>query len=426
MRNWRENTMDTKRFKVCAGWYEGNPEIGKCYIERARGVEIISFEYSREWLAKHPNFLLGPDVQNILGRQYPPDSGGFGFLSDTAPDRWGRTLMNRRERIQSIRENRAAHKLFESDYILGVHDEGRMGGLRFQDIDSDRFLSDEKVLAAPPMAQLRALQDSVKDFESDDDNAKWLQMLLGPGSSLGGARPKANVMDEQGQLWIAKFPSRNDSYDVGAWEMLANDLARAVGINVPSAHIERFQKTGSTFLVKRFDRVLIGQQLQRRHMSSAMNELGAKDGESAQYSYLHLAEILETKSTRAQQDLHELWTRIAFNICIGNTDDHLRNHAFLYNHSDELALAPAYDMNPDPDKGWLSLNIDLDDPSKDIRKAVDVAEYFRYHKEEAVNRIKEMQTKIQSTIPMLFKRYHISESEQKRMQRAFSETYRPI
>lgn len=418
--------MSAKEIVVCAGWLEGNPEIGRCYIERARGVEVISFEYDRRWLSSHSSFYLGPDIDNIQGRQYPSTGNMFGFLSDSAPDRWGRTLMNRRERIEASHEHRPARRLMESDYVLGVHDEGRMGGLRFIDAETGRYCSDASTMAAPPIAKLREMQDSVAGFESEGEDSRWLGMLLAPGSSLGGARPKANVTDEYGHLWIAKFPSRNDDRDVGAWEMVENELARYCGINTSSIRLERFSDVGGTFLTSRFDRQLIDGTMRRMHMSSAMNEMNARDGESGEYSYLNLVEIIESKSSRIEEDLHQLWTRLAFNICTGNTDDHLRNHAFLIDKNDRFFLSPAYDMNPDADKAWMSLNIDFEDPTKDIRKAMDVAPYFRISESEAKTKIETMQKEIQRRLPYLEKKYLLPEAECKRMRGAFSESFRDI
>lgn len=208
------------------------------------------------------------------GRQYPTGKNIFGLFADASPDRWGRVLMNKRERILAEKEGRKPSKLYDSDYLLGVYDETRMGGIRFKVNPEGPFLSDDKETAATPWATLRTLEEASRNFENDETGLteKWLNQLIKPGSSLGGARPKATVVDTKDQLWIAKFPSKNDENDTGAWEIVAHDLAALCGLNVPEAKLEKFSPLGSTFLIKRFDR--LGSK--RVHFASAMTLLGKK------------------------------------------------------------------------------------------------------------------------------------------------------
>lgn len=231
--------------------------------------------------------------------------------------------MKRREAIRAKKADEKPRKLVESDYLLGVYDKARMGGLRFKTYTEEEFLSDDKELATPPWTSLRQLEQASISFENDDNalEEKWLRQLIAPGSSLGGARPKASVMAPDGALWIAKFPSKHDEFNSGAWEMVVHELAKMCGLNVPEAKLEKFSKTGSTFLVKRFDRD--GEQ--RIHFSSAMTMLGKKDGAGSidGSSYLEIASFLRANGAKAKEDLAELWRRIVFSMAVSNTDDHL-------------------------------------------------------------------------------------------------------
>lgn len=237
-----------------------NPIIlGKLYVNVAKGREDYSFEYAPEWLNKIKLPVdLDPELMTYEGRQFPSSQRIFGLFADASPDRWGRMLMNKRERLLAEKEKRRPRKLYDSDYLMGVYDETRMGGIRFKANPEGTFLSDDKetAAAAPPWANLRTIEEASRNFENDETglNEKWLNQLIKPGSSLGGARPKATVIDTKGQLWIAKFPSKNDENDTGAWEKVVHDLALMCGLNVPESKLEKFSKLGSTFLVKRFDR----------------------------------------------------------------------------------------------------------------------------------------------------------------------------
>ncbi|MBQ0067313.1 MAG: HipA domain-containing protein, partial [Phascolarctobacterium sp.] len=241
--------------------YENNIEdidalVGQVYVEEINGREVFSFEYAEEWLCGHIGEVsFDPNINMYAGRQYLNGQKNiFGMLADSCPDRWGRMLMQRKESIIAKKENRHPKKLLESDFLLGVYDGARIGSLRFKLDKNGEFLANDKNLSVPPWVALRKLENASMAFEQGDSDKEWLEILIAPGSSLGGARPKATVQDEKGNLWIAKFPSKHDEYDVGAWEMVVHDLAVMVGLDVPKARLEKFSDKGSTFLVQRFDR----------------------------------------------------------------------------------------------------------------------------------------------------------------------------
>lgn len=357
--------------------------MGSLYVNVIKGGESYSFEYDKGWLKKTGLTLtLDSELMPYSGRQYPTGKNIFGLFADASPDRWGRVLMNKRERILAEKESRKPSKLYDSDYLLGVYDETRMGGIRFKVNPEGPFLSDDKETAAPPWATLRTLEEASRNFENDETGLteKWLNQLIKPGSSLGGARPKASVVDTKDQLWIAKFPSKNDENDTGAWEIVAHDLAELCGLNVPEAKLEKFSPLGSTFLIKRFDR--LGSK--RVHFASAMTLLGKKDGASAAdgSSYLDIAAFIKSYGAQPKKDLIELWKRIVFNMAVTNTDDHLRNHAFILTDKGWI-LSPLYDVNPVPYGDELSLNVDEDDNSISIDLAVQTAVKFGISKSDA-------------------------------------------
>lgn len=357
--------------------------MGSLYVNVIKGGESYSFEYDKGWLKKTGLTLtLDPELMPYSGRQYPTGKNIFGLFADASPDRWGRVLMNKRERILAEKEGRKPSKLYDSDCLLGVYDETRMGGIRFKVNPEGPFLSDDKETAAPPWATLRTLEEASRNFENDETGLteKWLNQLIKPGSSLGGARPKATVVDTKNQLWIAKFPSKNDENDTGAWEIVAHDLAELCGLNVPEAKLEKFSPLGSTFLIKRFDR--LGSK--RVHFASAMTLLGKKDGASAAdgSSYLDIAAFIKSYGAQPKKDLIELWKRIVFNMAVTNTDDHLRNHAFILTDKGWI-LSPLYDVNPVPYGDELSLNVDEDDNSISIDLAVQTAVKFGISKSDA-------------------------------------------
>lgn len=397
--------------------------MGVLYVNVIKGGESYSFEYDNEWLKRTGLILtLDPELMPYLGRQYPSGKNIFGLFADASPDRWGRMLMNKRERILAEKEGRKPSKLHDSDYLLGVYDETRMGGIRFKQDPEGPFLSDDKETAAPPWATLRTLEGASRNFENDETglSEKWLNQLIKPGSSLGGARPKATVVDTKGQLWIAKFPSRNDENDTGAWEMVAHDLAALCGLNVPEATLEKFSSLGSTFLVKRFDR--IGKK--RVHFASAMTLLGKTDGASAAdgSSYLDIAAFIKSYGAQPRKDLLELWKRIVFNMAITNTDDHLRNHAFILT-SNGWALSPLYDVNPAPYGDELSLNVDEYDNSINIDLAIQTAVRFGINEFDAENYAKEISEVVRENWTQLAAEYGLTRRQIEEMKPAFSACY---
>lgn len=377
--------MRERRMLVYADWLADEPiPIGELFVSEGRGRELFSFSYSEKWLrGDHATTFLDPEVHPFSGRQYAPsDKPLFGMFSDCCPDRWGRTLMQRREVVAARREGRKPKKLLESDFLAGVCDQTRMGGLRFASEDGV-FLSSGQFLVVPPWTQLRALETASIAFENEEDpeEEKWLAQLLVPGSSLGGARPKASVTAPDGSIWIAKFPSRNDEWDMGAWEAVTNDLARRCGLNVPQAELRTFAKNGGTFLSKRFDR----NGAKRIHFASAMTMLGRTDGEH-EASYLDIARFIQEHGADPGRDMRELWARIVFNIAVSNTDDHLRNHGFLLTSSG-WRLAPAYDVNPNIYGESLSLNIDFEENALDFELAMGTAGFYGIPLREAKARL---------------------------------------
>lgn len=395
--------------------FHGCLYLGILYVQSNRGREAYSFEWSSDSLEKGPQLpFLNPHLcAGICVRQCAGDHL-FGLFSDCCPDYWGRLLMRRWKGIQARQEGCHPANLLESDFLLGVHDEARMGALRFKLDPKGPFLADEAALAAPPWTELRNLQEASLHFENDEgDEAQWLSLLLAPGSSLGGTRPKATVKDEKGDLWIAKFPSHRDYEDVGAWEMVAHDLAAHCNLHVPEAKALQIAKDGTTFLVRRFDR----QQGKRIHMTSAMTLLD-KTQKAHEASYLDIADWLSANGASPRKDLAELWRRMVFNILISNTDDHLRNHSFLL-CEDGWHLAPLYDVNPNPIGEYLSLGITEEDSALDIQLAMDTAEFYQLSSQDATKTIAAMATIIQRDWKDLARKYKISERSIERMEPAF-------
>ncbi len=394
--------------------------IGKLFAQPSRGKEIFSFEFASEWLQTPYCRLLDPDLQLFCGRQYIEESKiNFGVFTDSAPDRWGRVLLERRESIRAKEEQQSRRRLTESDFLLGVNDVSRMGALRLKATQDGPFLDDDTSYSTPPMASIRELEQASWHLENDDDSniRKWLQILLAPGSSLGGARPKANVRDESGSLWIAKFPSRNDRLDIGAWEAVAMQLAKACGITVADFDIARYGRY-ATFVTRRFDRT---NEKKRIHFTSAMTMLGYTDGHTEGCSYLELADWISRNSCQANEDLKELWRRLVFNIAISNCDDHLRNHGFLLSEKG-WRLAPAYDLNPMYYGTGLSLNIDEMSNELDFELALSVARYFGTDSSSATLAITAIKQKV-SQWKEWAKYYHIPREEQEIMAPAFSRIY---
>ena len=397
--------------------------MGSLYVNVIKGGESYSFEYDKDWLRKTGLTLtLDPELMPYSGRQYPTGKNIFGLFADASPDRWGRVLMNKRERILAEKEGRKPSKLYDSDYLLGVYDETRMGGIRFKANQEGSFLSDDKEAAAPPWATLRTLEEASRNFENDETGLteKWLNQLIKPGSSLGGARPKATVVDTKDQFWIAKFPSKNDESDTGAWEIVAHDLAALCGLNVPEAKLEKFSPLGSTFLIKRFDRM----GSKRVHFASAMTLLGKTDGASAAdgSSYLDIAAFIKSYGAQPKKDLGELWKRIVFNMAVTNTDDHLRNHAFILTDKGWI-LSPLYDVNPVPYGDELSLNVDEEDNSISIDLAVQTAVRFGISESDAEAQAEEILKIVRDNWENSAAGYGLTRRQIEEMRPAFSACY---
>ncbi len=413
-----------KRILVYADWTDLPQiiQVGTLNAESIRGKEIFSFEYSQEWLKSSQSQMLDPDLQLYSGQQYlNDDKPNFGMFMDSSPDRWGRLLMKRRETIISRKEERKPQILNESDFLLGVFDSTRMGGLRFKANEEGEYLSHATEMAAPPWVALRDLEYASLRLENEDMSAteelRWLNLLMAPGSSLGGARPKASVSDPERNLWIAKFPSAHDDYDIGAWEMVVYELAINAGIHVAPAQLQQFSGRHHTFLTKRFDRV---QQTGRIHFASAMTLLGQQDDADFHTgaSYLDMVAFIIQNGRKVNENLKELWTRLVFNIMVKNTDDHLRNHGFLLREGG-WELSPAYDMNANPLGQGLTLNISDNDNSLDPELALSVAKHFRLKPDEAeaiLGRIK----KGLSQWPAIAAKYKLSRREQENVAAAFT------
>lgn len=352
--------------------------VGTLRSAISKNKEHFSFSYAPEWLQSTNAQKIDPDLELYSGEQHSSDANNFRSFLDSSPDRWGRLLMKRREAIIARQEDRRPRVLNEIDYLLGVHDLYRQGALRFKKNLDGSFLDNDERLAAPPISSLRELEHAAKQIEENDSDdpeyLKWLYMLMSPGSSLGGARPKACVLDEENSLWIAKFPSQHDDHDIAAWEYLTYLLAIDAGIQMAPCRIEKFNSHHHTFLTKRFDRTASS----RLHFTSAMTQLGYYDGDY-EASYLELAQFLTEHGANTKQDLAQLWRRIVFNIAVSNTDDHLRNHGFIY-HKSGWILSPAYDINPVTPANGLHLNITDSDNRLDYNLAMEVIEFFQLDK----------------------------------------------
>lgn len=412
-----------KEIRVYAHW-QGLKEpslMGVLSASPAKGKESFSFEYADAWLRSGFSQMIDPDLQLYSGAYYPrDDKPNFGVFLDSCPDRWGRVLMQRREAAIAKQEDRPAKKLLESDFLLGVYDEHRMGALRFKSDPDGPFLNDNKAMAAPPWTSLRKLEHASLKLEEDNTDdpeyLKWVAMLIAPGSSLGGARPKASVLDAHNDLWIAKFPSRNDDKDMAAWEMVTNQLAKNAGLNIAEGKLLQFNNRYHTYLTKRFDRIASGERI---HFASAMTLLGHMDGEDASgASYLELMEFISRHGAAVEKDLEELWRRIVFSICVKNTDDHLRNHGFLLTDKGWL-LSPAYDINPNEYGKGLSLNITDSDNSLDLDLAISIAGYFRLSDDKASRIIHQVSAAVKDWKKIAAK-HKISNAEQERMSAAFT------
>ena len=385
-------TTDKTDIFVYAHWLGmSEPKlIGILAAHQGKGRKSFSFAYQQDWLKSNQSFLLDPDIQYFSGPQFPVLKENFGIFLDSMPDTWGRTLLKRRANSLAKKQGKSPSNVYEIDFLLGVFDESRMGALRFKLDPKGEFLDNSKNGATPPWASVVELQYAVNNIERNEDTDEmqnWLAQLIAPGSSLGGARPKANILDEHKHLWIAKFPSKNDTIDKAAWEFLSYQLALKAGINMSESKMSKVLGKYNTFFTKRFDRI----KSERIHFASAMTLTGNNEEilRNTTASYLDIAEVIQKYGANVNADLAQLWKRIVFNILISNTDDHLRNHGFILSDKGWL-LSPAYDINPSVDKSGLSLNIDLDNNDLDIELAKSVGEYFRLNVTEMNKIIEEV------------------------------------
>lgn len=360
-----------KRIEVFISEGNADRRLGTLEFDELRGKEVSSFELDGDFVLRPSVEFLGPDIGLFRGKQYPTLQYGFGLFQDAAPDSWGRKIIRRREKRGSLRE---------SDYLLGVFDLTRVGALRFKIEGSDVFVNSDGDNPAPPWTTLRTLEGSSRRFEEDDADESALAVLLRPGTSLGGARPKASVTAPDGSLWIAKFPSKEDDFDTGAWEYLVHILAEESGICVPEAQAQKFSRAGTTFLCRRFDR----DGSCRVPFASAMTMLGCEDRqEDGNGTYIDIAGFLMQHGAKPDADLPELWRRMAFSLLVSNTDDHLRNHGFIAENG-RWRLSPAYDLNANLKRPQsLSLELDAGVPIEGIDVLVEAAEYFRLGKKDA-------------------------------------------
>lgn len=331
-------------------WLETPLLVGVLGYDSLRGSDSYSFKYDNEWLRQYGGLFLSADINNYPGQQYTqPDGDIFGCFSDALPDRWGRLLLNRREQILATEEKRPIRKLSSFDYLMGIDDFSRMGGFRFKENQDKEFINCEKSLRIPPLTEIRALVAASMEIEKSEEQnqlpeKKWLLQLVHSGTSLGGARPKAGVMDENGRLCIAKFPSRNDDYDVGLWEHHSHLLAKEAGVVAAETSVIETGMRYHALLSKRFDRT---SDAKRKHFASAMTLLGLTDGCDAKAGngYLDIVDFILQNCCDVEDNLHQLYRRVAFNIAIGNSDDHFLNHGFLLTPRG-WTLSPAYDLNP--------------------------------------------------------------------------------
>jgi serine/threonine-protein kinase HipA len=422
--------MASKKIYVYADWYglSGPRLMGILLADRVRGNEVFSFEYDKSWLNSGERYLLDPDLMHYSGPQYTTEEKvNFGIFLDSSPDRWGRVLMRRREALMARMNNRPQKNLMPSDFLLSVYDEHRMGALRFKESLDGPFVNDNREMAAPPWTSVRELEYASKKLEEDksvDDpeSLKWLNLLTAPGSSLGGARPKASVVDKHNQLWIAKFPSIHDDVDTGGWEKVVHELAVRSDIKMSESTIQKFSGNQYTFLTKRFDRT---PNRDRIHFASAMTLLGRVDGDNHQsgVSYLDLVGFIlqDGDKDHIASDLEELWRRIVFSVCVKNTDVHLRNYGFILGKNG-WKLSPAYDINAVPSGTGLSLNISDEDNSLDLELVLDVAEFFRLTSNKAREIINCIQKNV-SKWKSIATNYGLSRREQELMSLAFEQPH---
>ena len=374
-------------------WLNTPMLVGELGYESLRGSDSYAFKFDDEWLRHYGNLFLSADINNYPGQQYTqPGRDIFGCFSDALPDRWGRLLLNRREQILAAEEKRPVRKLSSFDYLIGIDDFSRMGGFRFKTDPDGEFINCDSHLRIPPLTDLRSLVAASMEIEKSEEQnrlpeKKWIQQLVHPGSSLGGARPKAGVRDADGCLYVAKFPSRNDDYDVSLWEHLSHLLAKKAGVIAAETSVIPTGDKYHALLSKRFDRMADGRRI---HFASAMTLLGLSDGSNAQTGngYLDIVDFILQSCCQVEDNLRQLYRRVAFNIAIGNTDDHFRNHGFLLTPRG-WTLSPAYDMNPTINE-YQSLLITSSTNKADLNLLLEASEEYMIGKEEATKIIQDV------------------------------------
>lgn len=374
-------------------WLKEVELIGELGYESLRGADSYSFTFNNEWLRQHSNLFLSDDLNNYPGQQYTqPDKDIFGCFSDALPDRWGRTLLLRREQIAAAEEKRSIRRLSSFDFLTGIDDFSRMGGFRFKEDLDGEFINVSESLKIPPLTDIRELIAASAEIEKCEENnmlpdRKWIAQLVQPGTSLGGARPKANVIDTDKTLYVAKFPSRKDDYDAGLWEHFSHLLATKAGINAATTKVLTTGEKHHTLLSKRFDRTQEGKRI---HFASAMTLLGLEDGDNATtgHGYLDIVDFIIQNCTDVERNLQELYRRVAFNICIGNSDDHFRNHGFLLTAKGWI-LSPVYDMNPTLNE-YQSLLISADSNNANLNVLLGACEDYMLNRKNAEKIVSEV------------------------------------
>jgi len=363
--------------------------VGRLWVRERNGVESASFEYDHAWLAHPEKFALEPNLKLDGGRFHTAMGKAlFGAIGDSAPDRWGRQLLQRASLLEAKVQGSPPRQLLEVDYLLAVNDRSRQGALRFSIDEGGPFLNESAGSSIPPIIRLAELLSAADRVNENESTESDLKLLLAPGSSLGGARPKASVLTEQGHMAIAKFPKNSDSHNVILWEYLTLQLARDAGLNVPPHKLIMIKKR-PVLVIDRFERM----GFNRIPYLSAMSMLGAADGE--RHSYLEIVDAIHQYGAEPNLDSLELWRRIVFTVLVSNTDDHLRNHGFLFEGSDGWRLSPIFDVNPTP--GFLaprilSTSIDFNSPQASLNLALEVAPYFGLKDVDARAIIKEVST----------------------------------
>ena len=372
-------------------------EIGTLGYEHVRGKDHFVFEYSRDWLKQYGGILLSGDLMNVPSLQHPRGNDNvFGFVKDSFPDRWGRMLLDRRERLTAQSEGRPTRMLTNYDYLIGIEDFTRMGGIRYKEEDSDGFINASEKYLVPPIESLRALCDACHEIELAEERnelpkRRWLDQLIDPGTSLGGARPKANVVDTDGTLYVAKFPSKKDLENTELIEHFSHQLAAKAGIHVAKTRTIKISKDRDLLLSERFDRTKDGRRI---HFASAMSLLGLDDGagSSTGNGYLDIVDFILRGCTDVRQNLRELYRRVAFNVMFGNTDDHFRNHGFLLTPKG-WTLSPAYDINPGA-KSHQCLLIDSYTEESDTGALLAASENYMLERQKATEIIEEVRATI--------------------------------